>query len=262
MKAYTNPISAKGMGRKRKNTQLNFVLKKYSAFLDKEFTLQELLDYVALSLYSGTNKIKSISHLFQKTNKNVLNNLMSAGYFALARMSRSRFNYLSRCLDANPEFLAKEIEDSIASCYQHSNALAPDETMLPLKIRKMCHHMFIRGKPHPNGLLFTSMADYNRIMLAIRMRKRTKNNIDVPLNKNSKECTTNREDVEREPSTTTQKLIVNVSSRISTPNSFIVVDSLYGSYQLLEEMKDKKKSMEYTSVEVIDLQQFLVYLHK
>jgi len=46
-------------------------------------------------------------------------------------------------------FLAKEIEDSIASCYQHSNALAPDETMLPLKIRKMCHHMFIRGKPHP-----------------------------------------------------------------------------------------------------------------
>eukprot|EP00324_Dicrateria_rotunda_P001120 CAMPEP_0206169746 /NCGR_PEP_ID=MMETSP1474-20131121/36692_1 /ASSEMBLY_ACC=CAM_ASM_001110 /TAXON_ID=97495 /ORGANISM="Imantonia sp., Strain RCC918" /LENGTH=257 /DNA_ID=CAMNT_0053575985 /DNA_START=406 /DNA_END=1179 /DNA_ORIENTATION=- len=100
MKAYTNPISAKGMGRKRKNTQLNFVLKKYSAFLDKEFTLQELLDYVALSLYSGTNKIKSISHLFQKTNKNVLNNLMSAGYFALARMSRSRFNYLSRCLDS------------------------------------------------------------------------------------------------------------------------------------------------------------------
>mmetsp|Transcript_31469 Transcript_31469/g.53832 ORF Transcript_31469/g.53832 Transcript_31469/m.53832 type:complete len:398 (+) Transcript_31469:1335-2528(+) len=85
------------------------------------------------------------------------------------------------------------------------------------------------------------MADYNRIMLAIRMRKRTKNNIDVSLNKNSKECTTNREDVEREPSTTTQKLIVNVSSRISTPNSFIVVDSLYGSYQLLEEMKDKKK---------------------
>lgn len=56
--------------------------------------------------------------------------------------------------------------------------LAADETMVPINIRNVCHHMFIRGKPHPNGILATTMADRHLLLLGFRIRRRTRDDYD------------------------------------------------------------------------------------
>jgi hypothetical protein len=51
--------------------------------------------------------------------------------------------------------------------------IAQDETMIPHKGHRNPHHMFIRGKPHPNGLKATTMADASRYMYSVVLCRRT-----------------------------------------------------------------------------------------
>jgi len=90
------------------------------------------------------------------------------------------------------------------------------------------------------------MADRNKIMLALRPRRRTKKDIDVDPNRRTKEDTTDQEVIEareKDPaaSTTTTELIISMTNRIqeNDGDSFVVVDSLYGSYDLLTKLEEK-----------------------
>lgn len=88
----------------------------------------------------------------------------SIGYFSLSRMSKKDFFFLNACFSADIDFLVNLMEESISEIYKHSADLAPDETMLPSKILKNCHHMFIRGKHVPNiwFVMILTILMYNR----------------------------------------------------------------------------------------------------
>ena len=232
----STPKKQRGRPKKNSTTAMQYAAAKreHLESISKRISLQEILSFFAINLFAGKKRC-SIENLFQEPG--VLNsNMQSVGYFALARMSEKRFRLIAACLGADIDDLNDHFEDCVQANYVHAAELAPDESMLPLKIRWMCHHFFVRGKPHPNGVLFVSMADRNRILLALRIRRRTVGDHDAPI------LSRNRLLVDKSlwrpaPATTTSKMILELKNRIRPDtNPRIAVDALYGCFDLMEEM--------------------------
>jgi hypothetical protein len=137
------------------------------------------------------------------------------GSFANSRMTYTRFVFISSVIDYDIDYVVNALESSIQNVYQHTVPLAPDESMNPLKIRNMVHHFFLMCKPHPNGLLSTSLADENQIVLAVRLRRRTVEDVDKPALRRVKEPALHRSDFTTPPKKSTTELIMDMTNRIS-----------------------------------------------
>jgi len=195
----------------------------------------EILAWTSISIYTGIVKVSSIYEYF-----NTKHDLFEA-WFCLTRMSKERFYFITSVIDFDVSFYENEIEECVRRCYSHTSMVAGDESINPLKIRNMCHHFFLACKPNPNGALMTTLGDKNKVMLAIRLRRRTRDDIDKPcLNRKTMQETPRSEEVKASP-TTTPGLIISLTPVLkeSVDNTTIFTDSLYGSLDTLTGLNEK-----------------------
>lgn len=107
--------------------------------------------------------------------------------FVASVLTKSKFDHIMNCLDFDIDFLQDSFNESLQGIYQPTCILSADETMTPSKSRNNPHHMFIPGKPHPNGTLFTSVADENHLILGYKIRRRDKEDWQALLHRYTEE---------------------------------------------------------------------------
>ena len=242
--AFNTQISRdKGRGRKRNTSNLSEEQQKkqihndksYESFCSKKLTKNELLDYISICLFGGIVKKSNLKAYFKPNKAGGAYEPLDIGLFGNARMSYQRFVFISSIIDYDVDFIIDKMESSIQDAYLHTDELAPDESMNPLKIRNMVHHFFLMCKPHPNGILSTSVADKNLITIALRMRRRVKEDICKPALRRMKIPEPSRTTYQPSDKKGTTELIMETFDRvdITQVTPFIAVDSLYGSLDLL-----------------------------
>lgn len=122
-----------------------------------------------------------------------------------------------------------------------SDAATPPHPRLTRKFGQaasgLCHHTFISGKPHPNGLLLSTVGDSNKILFGVLPRRRTPADVDAAVHRSYGSSA--REQGELLPIKTTTSMICELLSRVQTRGRdvFVVVDSLYGSLELLKQLE-------------------------
>jgi hypothetical protein len=92
--------------------------------------------------------------------------------FVHVRLSKKRFNLLMQLLDYDIEWMCNFFSTQTKNFYVPTINISSDETMCPTKSHFNPHHMYVPGKPHPNGCLSTSCGDENYVLLSIKLRRR------------------------------------------------------------------------------------------
>ena len=139
------PTADKPRGRTARSTRKILRDEDYFARQNKKLEADDILMYFLILLHAGISRHTSIRDYFRAPTEYEEKSEKS-DWFALTRMSYERFVYISQVIDFDVDWLTNHLESSICNCYQHTAAVAADETMVPINIRDVCHHMFIRGE--------------------------------------------------------------------------------------------------------------------
>jgi len=91
--------------------------------------------------------------------------------FVQSRLPEYWFQILHTCVDFEINWGENHLASSIANVYSPSRHKSSNETMTPYTGRSNPQHMYLPGKPHPNGVLSTSCGDENNILLALKIRR-------------------------------------------------------------------------------------------
>jgi len=98
-----NNAIKKGRGRPRKQQaasprnrtqEMNYQkhLKHHVKYLNKDFTKEQIITFIAINIYAGKERTLSIADLFRNPDKNnISTQVESIGYFSLSRMSKKDF---------------------------------------------------------------------------------------------------------------------------------------------------------------------------
>ena len=99
-------------------------------------------------------------------------------------MTLERFKEIFRCLDMDVDEAVQLVNETSQELWNCSVFISSDESMVAHQGRNNPHHLFIKGKPHPNGVKFYTAADSFKYLWKIILHKRTEDDkrpIDDPI---------------------------------------------------------------------------------
>lgn len=156
-------------------------------------------------------------------------------------MNRHIYSFIDNNINFHIDFVAKLEESLLRELYFPGWKLAVDETMCPTKSSKNPHHMYVPNKPHPNGILFTSVADENLLMLSLKIRRRVLEDPDIFVNRTKDEMAFNRTNYTPVPKKRTHELVEELYDY--PEGSLVIVDKLYGGMNLLMNLAKRRVFM-------------------
>lgn len=153
------------------------------------------------------------------------------------RMTKTKFENITNCIDFEIDFLEKHLESSTSRIYTATQFKSSDETMTPIKSRVNSHHSYVPGKPHPNGNLSTSCGDANKVLLSMQLRRRINEDYESVMMRSSQDYEFTRQNHQKCPSRKMCDLITNLLNY--SPGSVVVIDRLYGGLDVVEALAKK-----------------------
>ncbi|KAL9646704.1 hypothetical protein ABK040_001127 [Willaertia magna] len=223
-------------GTKGRKVKFLFKLEKSRRNYLKKFRVpweeKDLEKFLGCLLTISSFNLNSISSYWKKL---TTFNIGCSKYFR-GRLSKYMFQEMWRCINFNNDDLFKLIRDSINSNYKPTKVVCVDESMVPHKGHWNPHHVFIKRKPHPNGIQIKCIADQQYYIFDIIICKRTNNEPPFPVILNKK-----REKYQREELLKSTPVATTVSNLISSLDGrhTIVGDSWFGNLNTLLEVSEK-----------------------
>jgi hypothetical protein len=229
-----------GRGRKKSKTTFFIERTKYFKLLGRKIDRADVENYIALVMSMGIRKYTALSSYFYYNDIHLgfeYQDLIIGCDYIKNRMDRHIYSFIDNNIDFVIAYVSKLENHCLSELYVSDWKLAADESMCPSKSSKNPHHMYVPNKPHPNGILFTSVADENLIMLSLKIRRRVKEDYETLTNRNKKEMEFSRTKLTSLPKQTTVDLINDLYKYPS--GSVVVVDKLYGGLKLLKVLANK-----------------------
>lgn len=213
----------------------DFDIQRYFKKLSKVITAKDIKDYFAAILIMGTLKLHSQESYFL-----VPDSMLDPRgcLWISARISKWRFYFLHSCIDYDIDWISAHLAQSTQKVYVPTLSLASDETMTPTKSKINPHHMYVPGKPHPNGILSTSCGDGNGILLSLQVRRRTTEDLEPLLASSRADLSFDRDDFTPAGKKKMKNLIVDLCNY--NQGSTVVIDRLYGGLDVVEDLAKKK----------------------
>ena len=231
-------LISRGPPTKKKQTIGSFKEnRKYDAILETQISKKYLEKWISIIIAMGIRIYKSREDYFDWNSEH------EGSDFVYSVMSPKLFDHISNNIDFDIDYVQNCFNESLQSIYKPQSILSADETMAPSKSKNNPHHMFLPMKPHPNGTLFTSVADQKKMILAYNIRRRTEEDWQPLLQRYKEEIEFVRIDHLKSKSKKTSQMIKNLYIYpagkhyiiLIYKGSTVVVDSLYGSLDLFEQ---------------------------
>lgn len=135
--------------------------------------------------------------------------------FIRERMSRNRWEQIHQNLGFDLNFLKNELITRFKAHWTPYPFVSVDETLIRFKGRYI-HRQHIRGKPHSTGLKLYGLADQYGFLYDFWFHEGTKKH-------------------------TLSEVVLNFAEQVPNPDQHVmVVDSLFGSYELMEGLEKLK----------------------
>lgn len=149
--------------------------------MEKEFDVQEILNFHAATLTAAKYGTKSIGDFFVLDTIESKNVQIPFHHQFISLFSKDRFYLLNSCICIDIEKAQVSIV-KVTDFYTPTNIISSDETMIACRQSGAPHYIFIPNKPHSHGILFTSGADSNGIVIGFIIRNCTAKINDKRLN--------------------------------------------------------------------------------
>merc|ERR1712224_198895 len=237
-------LGEKGRGRnpKRSAEKVKQRGKYHKQNLEKEFDVQEILNFHAATLTAAKYGTKSIGDFFVLDTIESKNVQIPFHHQFISLFSKDRFYLLNSCICIDIEKAQVSIV-KVTDFYTPTNIISSDETMIACRQRGAPHYIFIPNKPHSHGILFTSGADSNGIVIGFIIRNRTeKIMLNLPSYKRrASQNNFTRSEHEKISEPKKMKELVEGATKNIQESSTIITDKLYSGLGLLESYLERNQ---------------------
>ena len=168
-KTTLNRTIMRPIGRPITKKESNFIT--YVNNLAKPIIVQDIKDFLAILIMMNIRQYQNMYSYF-KSPKHCDEPIGCS--FTLSRMTKFKFWHIMSCFDWDIDWVSKYFTQQTQRIYTPTVDLSTDKTMTPFCGRHCAHHCYIQGKPHPNGILSTSVGDQNKVLLSLKIRCRIK----------------------------------------------------------------------------------------
>eukprot|EP01102_Stenamoeba_stenopodia_P009214 TRINITY_DN2713_c0_g1_i1.p1 TRINITY_DN2713_c0_g1~~TRINITY_DN2713_c0_g1_i1.p1 ORF type:complete len:645 (+),score=151.23 TRINITY_DN2713_c0_g1_i1:407-2341(+) len=138
-------------------------------------TKEEFKKFLGVLLFCGEMNITKLKQLWNKGSVNGSAKVLVEYPLVRNAFGRDRFLVLYKCFRFTDTVLEK-IEEcfhkTIKELWIAGTVAAVDESMVPCKSKTNVHHVFVRGKPHPNGVKVWSTVDYSGFLVNFALYRR------------------------------------------------------------------------------------------
>lgn len=201
---------------------------------EKLNTIEDIKDWLACTLAMSIQKYDSIYAYFEFNDKR---ERPLGSEFVTSRISKWKFYFISNCFDIDIDLLEKKLS-KMKEFYDYSKFISTDESNCNSKSRQNPHHIFVKGKSHPNGTFATSSADKNLMVLQYCIKRRVNGDPEAILLRNK------NDNIKRENYEEMKKVKVDelVSQLAEYPKgSVVTVDRFYGGLWVVQKLAAKGK---------------------
>ena len=222
------------------NEQKEIRRKYYETKLKKLISVQECLNWHSCQLTAALVGTKSLQAYFDIQNIDSKNIVIPFHHQFLSLFDEDRFFNINSCISVDVENAQDSIKN-ITKFYTPTNIISSDETMIACHQRHSPHFIFIAGKPHPVGILFTSAADSNCVVIGFNIRNRTEEiNVNLPEYNGTKREPFNRNQIDLAEPKSMKSLVEEVTTN-AKENSTIITDRLYSDVNLVKSLFEKNQ---------------------